>query len=47
MSYLTQLSAKQYAWWIATLTAMVAIVGMGWALEPKAEDVVVPSFSTD
>jgi len=47
MSYLTRLSPKQSAWWVATLLAVVAIVGVGWALEPKAEDMTLTSFSTD
>ncbi len=47
MSYLARLSGPQRLWLAATLIAMIAIVGIGWILEPQGDDVEVPSFSTD
>lgn len=47
MSYLTRLSVTQRLWLAATLVAMIAIVGIGWVLEPKGDAVTVPSFSPD
>jgi NAD-dependent dihydropyrimidine dehydrogenase PreA subunit len=47
MSFLARLSATQRMWFIGTLITMVAIVAVGWYLEPKGDEVKVPSFSTD
>jgi ferredoxin len=47
MSFFARLSGTQRLWLAATLMAMVAIVGVGWVLEPKGDDIKVPSFSTD
>jgi Pyruvate/2-oxoacid:ferredoxin oxidoreductase delta subunit len=47
MSYLARLSSSQYLWLAGTLLTMVAIVGVGWWLEPKGDDVELPSFSTN
>jgi Pyruvate/2-oxoacid:ferredoxin oxidoreductase delta subunit len=47
MSFLARLSNTQCLWLAATLIAMIAIVGVGWFLEPKGDAVVVPSFSPD
>jgi ferredoxin len=47
MSFLARLSGKQRLWLAATLVVMIVIVGVGWVLEPKGDEIVVPSFSTD
>jgi Pyruvate/2-oxoacid:ferredoxin oxidoreductase delta subunit len=47
MSHFARLSASQRIWLVGTLIAMVAIVGIGWYLQPKGDDVKIPSFSTD
>jgi ferredoxin len=47
MSYLARLSHRQRLWLGGTLAVMVAIVAVGWILEPKGDAVAVPSLSTD
>jgi ferredoxin len=47
MSFFARLSGSQRLWFAATLMSMIAIVGVGWVLEPKGDEVRVPSFSTD
>ena len=47
MSYLTRLSGPQRRWLAATLIAMVTMVGIGWILEPKGDQVAASSFTTD
>jgi ferredoxin len=47
MSYLARLSASQRLWLVGTLIAIGAIIGVGWYLEPRADELAVPSFSTD
>jgi len=45
MKHSSHLSKTQYAWLAGTLVAAVAIVALGWALEPE-DDKAVPSFTT-
>ena len=47
MSYLTRLSGPQRLWLAATLIAMITMVGIGWMLEPKGDQVAASSFTTD
>ncbi len=51
MSYLKQFSARQRRWSFGTLIVMLAIVAIGWLLEPKlsepgGDDIRGPSFTT-
>ena len=47
MSYLTRLSVPQRLWLTATLIAMIAIVGVGWILEPTGDQIAPSSFTTN
>ncbi len=45
MSYFSRLSKAQYAWFVGTLVAAVAIVAVGWGLEPQDKQ-PAPNFTT-
>jgi hypothetical protein len=45
ISYLRRLSKAQWEWLIGSLAVCIAIVTVGWALEPRGEQ-AHPSFST-
>ena len=47
MSHFARLSGRQRLWLVGTLLTMVALVGVGWMLEPKGDAVALPSFSTE
>jgi len=47
VSYLARLSGRQRLRLAATLIVMIAVMGMGWLLEPKGDAAAAPSFSTD
>ncbi len=47
MSHLARLSGSQRLWLAATLVAVVAIVGIGWMLEPQSDVIEDPSLTTD
>lgn len=45
MTFLARLSPRQRGWFFGTLIAMVAIVAVGWALEPRG-DAALPEMTT-
>ncbi len=47
MSYFARLSGGQRLWLAGTLIVMIAVMGVGWFLEPKGDALAVPSFSTE
>jgi ferredoxin len=47
MSYFARLSVSQRVWLVATVVAMLILVGIGWVLEPKGGAAEAPSFSPD
>ena len=47
MSYLTRLSGRQRLWLAATLVAMIAMLGVGWILEPKGDQFAASPFTTN
>ena len=47
MSHFARLSASQSLWLVGTLIWMLAMIGVGWYLEPKGDEIAVPSFSAD
>ncbi len=46
MGFFSHLSRRQRVWLLATLVVMVALVGLGWMLEPRGE-VELPAMTTD
>jgi len=46
MGYWSMLSRAQYGWLAGTLVAMCAIVGVGWALEPKSDKAMPMGLTT-
>ena len=47
MSYLRRLSSRQRVWLVCTLITMLAIVAVGWVMEPRGKNVAAPVVTTD
>ncbi len=47
MPYLSRLSRTQRLWLAGTLIAAAGIVALGWALQPRHEEVLVSAFTTE
>jgi len=47
MSYYSQLSASQRLWLFGSLAAAVALVAVGWALEPADDEIEIPTVTVE